>query len=116
MRVALFLLFVLFAIAGLACGGSPAAAPTATPAASGVSLDIQSRTHQDVEVRVGTTVTWTNRDSVPHTATARDGQWKSERLSQGQTFSHTFFQAGTFEYFCEVHPNDPNMVGRVTAR
>jgi plastocyanin len=113
MRLALFLLVVLFAIAGLACGGSPPAAPTATSAPSGVSLDIQNRTHQDVEVRLGTTVTWTNRDSVPHTATARDGQWKSGRLSQGQSFSHTFSQAGNFEYFCEVHPS---MVGRVTVR
>ncbi|MCC6704164.1 MAG: cupredoxin family copper-binding protein [Thermomicrobiales bacterium] len=57
-----------------------------------------------IEIKVGTTVTWTNNDSAPHTVTANDRSFESGRLEQGQTFSFTFDTAGTFEYFCEYHP------------
>jgi len=58
-----------------------------------------------LEISIGTTVTWTNNDSAPHTATAVDGAFQSGKLDQGGTFSHTFEEAGTFEYFCEYHAN-----------
>jgi len=57
-----------------------------------------------IEIKVGTTITWTNNDSAPHTVTANDRSFESGRLEQGQTFSFTFDTAGTFEYFCEYHP------------
>ena len=60
----------------------------------------------------GTTVIWTNNDSVPHTVTADDGSFDSGSLSTGQTFSHTFDDAGTFTYFCEIH-GKPSMNGAV---
>jgi plastocyanin len=52
----------------------------------------------------GTTVTWVNNDSLPHTSTSTTGLWDSEILGTGQSFSYTFNQPGDFEYFCEVHP------------
>jgi glucose/arabinose dehydrogenase/plastocyanin len=60
-------------------------------------------------IHIGDTVMWTNEDSLPHTSTsgqpsAPDGAWDSGFLSQGQSFSHTFSAAGTFPYFCTVHP------------
>jgi plastocyanin len=59
-----------------------------------------------VEIAVGTTVTWTNSDTVPHTATAQDRQvLQSGTLNPGDTFSQTFATPGTFDYFCEFHPN-----------
>ncbi len=64
----------------------------------------------EIEVKVGTTITWTNNDSVPHTVTARDDSFDSGRMEQGNTFSFTFDTAGSFEYFCEYHPN---MVGTI---
>jgi plastocyanin len=58
----------------------------------------------EIEVKVGTTITWTNNDSAPHTVTGNDRSFDSGRMEQGQTFSFTFDTAGTFEYFCEYHP------------
>lgn len=59
---------------------------------------------QEVVVPVGATVVWVNQDGAPHTATADDGVlFKSELLSKGQSFTHTFTEAGTFPYFCELH-------------
>src|SRR5215211_5073657 len=59
---------------------------------------------QDVVVPVGTTVIWVNQDGAPHTATADDGKlFKSELLSNGQQFKHTFAEIGEFAYFCELH-------------
>lgn len=58
-----------------------------------------------ITVSLGTTVTWTLMGSRPHTSTSDTGMWDSGILSNGQTFSHTFSQAGTFTYHCSVHPN-----------
>ena len=58
-----------------------------------------------LEVPVGTTVTWTNQGSAPHTVTADDGSFDSGTLQPGGTFSMTFDTPGTFTYHCEIHPN-----------
>jgi plastocyanin len=51
-------------------------------------------------------VTWTNSDAAPHTATAQDREaLQSGTLNQGDSYSQTFDQPGTFEYFCEFHSN-----------
>jgi plastocyanin len=67
----------------------------------------------DIEVPVGTTVDWTNEDPFAHTVTARDGTFDSGTMDAGQTFSRTFAEPGTIEYFCEIHPS---MTGTVTVR
>jgi plastocyanin len=54
-------------------------------------------------VSMGTTVTWTNGDAIPHTATSDTGVWDSGILGPGQSFSFTFAQAGTFPYHCAIH-------------
>ncbi len=59
-----------------------------------------------VTVPVGGSVTWTNRGAEPHTATARDREvLQSGALQQGESFTETFGRAGTYDYFCEFHPN-----------
>ncbi len=58
----------------------------------------------NITVAPGTTVTWVNNDSAPHTTTADDEMWDSETLQQGESFSFTFDTPGTFPYFCEIHP------------
>jgi amicyanin len=56
-------------------------------------------------VPVGTTVVWTNRDDVPHTVTSTDKTFKSSgALDQGDSYSYTFTAAGTYNYYCTVHP------------
>ncbi|MGH3926295.1 MAG: cupredoxin domain-containing protein, partial [Pseudonocardiaceae bacterium] len=58
-------------------------------------------------VAVGDTVTWTNNDTALHTVTVTDGPeiFESELLNPGDTFTYTFTKAGTYEYYCAVHPD-----------
>jgi len=59
-----------------------------------------------IEIPAGATVTWTNSDTVPHTATAKDREvLQSGTLNPGDSYSQTFDQPGTFDYFCEFHAN-----------
>jgi plastocyanin len=57
-----------------------------------------------VTVQVGGKVTWQNEDTAPHTATADDGSFDTGTIEQGKIKSETFKQAGTFTYFCQIHP------------
>ena len=63
-------------------------------------------------VPVGTTVTWTNRDDIPHTIVSTDDPkaFKSKVLDTDEKFSFTFSKAGTYPYFCSIHPK---MTGKV---
>ncbi|HVA90799.1 MAG TPA: cupredoxin family copper-binding protein [Chloroflexota bacterium] len=84
-----------------------AAAPAATAHAT-VQVTIQNFAFspQMITITPGTTVTWTQKDSAPHTVTSDTGAWTaSAPLSTGQTFSHTFTKMGTYPYHCSVHPN-----------
>jgi plastocyanin len=57
-----------------------------------------------VTVPRGSTVTWTNNDTAPHTATVDSGtEFASPHIAQNGTFSHQFTTAGTFSYHCAVH-------------
>ncbi len=57
-----------------------------------------------VTVTAGATVTWTNRDSDPHTATAMSGPFRSPTLNNGDSYRYTFTTPGRFEYLCTIHP------------
>ena len=63
-------------------------------------------------VPVGTTVTWINRDDIPHTVVSTDDPkaFKSKVLDTDEKFSFTFSKAGTYPYFCSIHPK---MTGKV---
>jgi plastocyanin len=65
------------------------------------------------DVQVGTTVTWTNSDSVAHTSTSDQNGWNSGTVAPGGRFSFTFQNAGTFSYHCAIHPG---MIGTVVVR
>jgi len=56
-------------------------------------------------VKVGTTVTWVNDDDIPHLVSEKDGKFRSSALDTDATFSQTFKDAGTIEYFCVLHPH-----------
>jgi amicyanin len=66
-------------------------------------------------VSVGTTVTWTNRDDIPHTVVSSDDPkvFKSKVLDTDEKFSFTFTKAGTYSYFCSIHPK---MTGKVVVQ
>lgn len=77
--------------------------PTPTPAAVAVEIKGFAFNPATITIPKGTTVTWAQKDSAIHTVTA--DSFDSGRLGQGQTFSFTFNQAGTFEYRCTIHPS-----------
>jgi plastocyanin len=54
-------------------------------------------------VKVGTTVTWTNNDAMPHTVTSDTQLFDSRTMNAGATFSQTFSTAGDFPYHCTIH-------------
>lgn len=66
---------------------------------------------RDLTVPAGATVTWVNRDSVPHDATDNGGAWATGLLNQGDSKSLVFQEPGTFQYRCSIHPN---MTARLT--
>jgi plastocyanin len=68
---------------------------------------------QTITVPVGTTVTWTNSDDIPHTAVSTDGVFKSKVMDTDEKFSYTFTKAGTYPYYCSVHPK---MTGKVVVQ
>ncbi|MEA2521882.1 MAG: hypothetical protein QOI81_1528 [Actinomycetota bacterium] len=57
-----------------------------------------------VTVHIGTTVTWTNKDTIPHTVSDPQGGISSPTLSQNATYGHTFTKVGTYDYICTIHP------------
>ena len=70
-----------------------------------IKIDNFSFTPMTVTVAVGTTVTWTNDDDVPHTVVSDDTTtFKSHALDTGDHFSYTFTKPGKYSYFCSVHP------------
>lgn len=80
--------------------------PTSSPSAQ-VMVNISGFAFQstNLTVKAGTTVTWTNKDSAPHTVTANDGSFDSGTMATNVTYSHTFSKTGTFSYYCTVHPS-----------
>jgi plastocyanin len=69
-----------------------------------VKIDNFSFGPHTVAVPVGTTVTWTNRDDIPHTVVTDDKGVKSKVLDTDEKFSYTFTKPGTYGYFCSIHP------------
>ena len=112
-----------------ACGGggtstaSPttAAASAAPVAAAAGDVTIQGFKFapQSLEVKVGTKVTWSNKDGSLHTVTsgtpsAKDGKFDGEVQPSTGTFTFTFAQAGSFAYFCQRHPT--SMTGTIVVK
>jgi plastocyanin len=109
-RVVAGIVFLVLAIASASDRASYfAMAGEDKPAAVTVSIDNFSFTPKEITVAKGTTVTWVNRDDVPHTVVS-GGVFRSKALDTDESYSFTFTDAGTFSYFCSVHPV---MIGRV---
>ena len=117
-------MLLLLAACGSSTGGgttnnptaTTAPAPTATSApsptatsANTMEVDVTNNggfafTPSTLTVTVGTTVTWRNTTSAPHTVTSDDGTTFNGMLSTGGTFTFTFTKAGTYAYHCNIHP------------
>jgi plastocyanin len=112
--VASFAAVVMIAIV-LLLAGSPSvtANDQSSAATSEVKIDNFSFGPQTLTVPVGATVTWTNRDDIPHTSVSTDGVFKSKVMDTNETFSYTFAKAGTYPYYCSIHPK---MTGQVVVK
>ena len=107
-RIKALALIGLVSLLLAACGGAPTATqPASQPgaAASADAVTIQGFAFDPatLTVKVGTTVTWTNKDGRTHTITSNDGLWDSGRVSDGATYVRVFDTAGSFSYHCTIH-------------
>src|SRR5262249_8443523 len=82
--------------------GAAQAGPEEKPATG--TIDNFSFGPQTLTVPAGTRGTGTKHDDVPHTVVSNDQVFKSKVLDTDETFSFTFSKAGTYPYFCSVHP------------
>ncbi|MGF7234135.1 MAG: plastocyanin/azurin family copper-binding protein [Frankia sp.] len=91
-------------MSGTPTTGASAAGPASATAANEVSISNFAFLPATVTVRVGTTVTWTNKDSDAHTVTDKTGTLNSPTLDTGATYRHTFTKPGRYSYLCTIHP------------
>jgi amicyanin len=100
--------------AGLCAGaGNRPAGAQQKPDTTEVKIDNFSFGPTELKVPVGTTVTWTDRDDIPHTVVSTEKVFKSKVLDTDEKFSFTFSKPGTYEYFCSIHPK---MTGKIVVQ
>ena len=135
--VAATVIAAAFVVAGCGSSSSAANTSTSTPAASsgattggattGASVTIQNFAFSPstLTIKPGTTVTWTNKDSVPHDVTSTNGPgvnatqtslYTSGTMSTGQTFTFTYTKKGTYFYECKIHAAEPSMHAKVVVK
>jgi plastocyanin len=89
---------------------SPSAASVPGKAPGAVTIAGMAFSPSSLTVPVNTTVTWTNSDSMAHTVTSTSGLFDSGSIGVGGNYSFTFASAGTFNYYCSIHPS---MTGKI---
>jgi plastocyanin len=104
-------------IAGPVVGAMLAVATVAAEetkgAANEITIDNFTFAPKGLTVPVGTTVKWVNHDDIPHNVVDKGKTFRSKALDTDDSFSYTFASAGTFDYFCGLHPN---MVGQIIVK
>jgi plastocyanin len=91
-----------------AIGTRPAWAEEAT-----VTIDNFTFAPAELAIAVGSKVTWKNQDDIPHSIVERNTRFRSKALDTDESFSFTFTSAGSYDYFCGLHPH---MVGRIIVK
>ena len=81
--------------------------PTTQPSEQVVTIDNFAFNPRVLTVKPGTTVTWLNRDDVPHTATSSEKprKFNSKTLDTDEKFSRVFTTPGVYPYYCAIHPH-----------
>jgi 3',5'-cyclic AMP phosphodiesterase CpdA len=88
----------------------PLETETPTSGLHDVGVDNFSFAPATISVPLGTTITWTNHDDVPHQIVSTEQKFKSPVLDTDGQFSHQFADAGAYKYFCSLHPK---MTGQI---
>ena len=88
-------------------------AVAAQDATNEITIDNFTFSPKELTIAVGTTVKWVNHDDIPHTIVEKKTTFRSKALDTDDSYSFTFTSAGTFDYFCGLHPH---MVGQVIVK
>jgi plastocyanin len=104
---------VVAMLLGPVVGAALAFGTVAAQDANVVMIDNFTFSPKELTVAVGTTVKWVNHDDIPHTVVNTDKAFRSKALDTDDAFSYTFASAGSFDYFCGLHPH---MVGKVIVK
>jgi plastocyanin len=107
---ALIVAMLLGPIVGAMLALGSAAAQDATNV---ITIDNFTFSPKELTVAVGTTVKWVNHDDIPHLVVEKKTTFRSKALDTDDSYSYTFTSAGTFDYFCGLHPH---MVGQVVVK
>lgn len=78
-----------------------------------ITIDNFTFSPPELTVPVGAVVTWVNHDDIPHSVVASGKAFRSKALDTDDSYSFTFTTAGTFDYFCGLHPH---MTGKVIVK
>jgi len=93
--------------------GAVAAQDATKKDANEITIDNFTFTPKELTIAVGTTVKWVNHDDIPHTIVEKKTSFRSKALDTDDSYSFTFTSAGTFDYFCGLHPH---MVGQIIVK
>jgi plastocyanin len=91
----------------------PTRATAGENSATEVRVDNFTFGPETLTVPVNSTVSWVNKDDIPHVIASNDGLFKSKALDTDQSFSYTFTKPGTYPYYCSIHPK---MVGKIVVQ
>lgn len=78
-----------------------------------VMIDNFTFSPKELTIAVGTTVKFVNHDDIPHTVVEKNLSFRSKALDTDDAYSYTFATAGSFDYFCSLHPH---MVGKIIVK
>ena len=106
-RRAGFLVLMLFTMIGILM---PLSLSSAEDIKNTIAIDNFTFSPAELKVAVGTTVTWINRDDIPHSIVDKEKKFRSKALDTDGSYSFTFTSAGSFDYFCGLHPH---MTGKI---
>jgi plastocyanin len=112
-RLPLSRALIIAMLLGPIAGGLLAYGAVAAQEPNVVTIDNFAFGPKELTVPVGTTVKWVNHDDIPHTVTNKDKLFRSAALDTDDSYSYTFASAGTFDYFCGLHPY---MVGKIIVK
>ena len=104
MRRVFYLASMAALLLAMLAGRQATLAAPAAAAPAEVKIDNFNFSPATLTVAVGTAVTWTNRDDIPHTVVSDDKSIKSKALDTDEKFTFTFSKTGTYTYFCSIHP------------
>ncbi len=104
---------VVAMLLGPVVGALLAFGTVAAQEANVVTIDNFTFTPPELTIAIGTTVKWVNHDDIPHSVVDKNKAFRSKALDTDDAFSFTFASAGTFDYFCGLHPH---MVGKIIVK